>query len=98
MAIYIAGIMFVSHLHPPCSQCLLTFVFSTNSVSRRMYFERYLRVVFLITTLSFNGSIVTLATDRFKAANTFSKLGALTGLNQAMQVVGSILIAPLIKQ
>jgi hypothetical protein len=49
-------------------------------------------------SLSFNGSIVTLATDRFKAANTFSKLGALTGLNQAMQVVGSILIAPLIKQ
>jgi len=47
---------------------------------------------------SFNGSIVTLATDRFKAANTFGKLGALTGLNQAMQVVGSILIAPLIKQ
>ncbi|KAG8802983.1 hypothetical protein FRC17_006295 [Serendipita sp. 399] len=47
---------------------------------------------------SFNGSIVTLATDRFKAANTFSKLGALTGLNQAMQVVGSILIAPLIKK
>lgn len=46
---------------------------------------------------AFNGSIVTLATDRFKAANTFSKLGALTGLNQAMQVVGSILIAPLIK-
>ncbi|KAG8779890.1 hypothetical protein FS842_004446 [Serendipita sp. 407] len=47
---------------------------------------------------SFNGSIVTLATDRFKAANTFSKLGALTGLNQAMQVVGSILIAPLVKK
>ncbi|KAL7414355.1 major facilitator superfamily domain-containing protein [Mrakia frigida] len=47
---------------------------------------------------SFNGSIVTLATDRFKSANTFSKLGALTGLNQAMQVVGSVLIAPLIKR
>ena len=54
-------------------------------------------IVFLTTPFSFNGSIVTLATDRFKSANTFGKLGALTGLNQAMQVVGSILIAPLIK-
>jgi hypothetical protein len=33
---------------------------------------------------AFNGSIVTLATDRFNAANTFTKLAALTGLNQAM--------------
>ncbi|CAG7855231.1 SubName: Full=Uncharacterized protein {ECO:0000313/EMBL:CCA73644.1} [Serendipita indica DSM 11827] len=47
---------------------------------------------------SFVGSIITLATDRFTAANTFSKLGALTGLHQAMQVIGSILIAPLIKR
>lgn len=41
---------------------------------------------------AFNGSIITLATDRFRAVNTFSKLGALTGLNQAMQCVGAILI------
>ena len=41
---------------------------------------------------------MTLATDRFNANNTFSKLAALTGLNQAMQVVGSIMIAPLIKR
>lgn len=47
---------------------------------------------------AFNGSIVTLATDRFNAANTFTKLGALTGLNQAMQCVGAILIAPLVKR
>jgi hypothetical protein len=98
MAIYIGGIMFVSHLHSPLFSMTLTFVSSTNSASRRMYSDRSIRIVFLTTTLSFNGSIVTLATDRFKAANTFSKLGALTGLNQAMQVVGSILIAPLIKQ
>ena len=44
---------------------------------------------------AFNGSIVTLATDRFNAANTFTKLGALTGLNQAMQCVGAILIVRL---
>ena len=43
---------------------------------------------------AFNGSIITLATDRFKAVNAFSKLGALTGLNQAMQCVGAILIVP----
>jgi hypothetical protein len=41
---------------------------------------------------AFNGSIITLATDRFRAVNAFSKLGALTGLNQAMQCVGAILI------
>jgi hypothetical protein len=46
----------------------------------------------------FNGSITTLATDRFKAANTFTKLGAAQGINQAAQCVGAILIAPLIKQ
>ena len=64
-----------------------------------MYSEMNIRIVFLTTTfLSFNGSIVTLATDRFIHTNTFGKLGALTGLNQAMQVVGSILIAPLIKK
>ncbi|KIM33235.1 hypothetical protein M408DRAFT_61521 [Serendipita vermifera MAFF 305830] len=47
---------------------------------------------------SFNGSITTLATDRFNAANAFAKVGILQGLNQAMQCVGSILIAPLIKR
>ena len=44
---------------------------------------------------AFNGAIITLATDRFRAVNTFSKLGALTGLNQAMQCVGAILIVNL---
>ncbi|KAG8794707.1 hypothetical protein FRC16_010385 [Serendipita sp. 398] len=47
---------------------------------------------------SFNGGIVSLAADRFTAANAFGKIGALTGLNQAMQVIGSILIAPLVKK
>jgi MFS family permease len=46
----------------------------------------------------FNGSITTLATDRFKAASTFTKLGAAQGVNQAAQCVGAILIAPLIKK
>ncbi|TEB33902.1 hypothetical protein FA13DRAFT_1730187 [Coprinellus micaceus] len=36
----------------------------------------------------FNGSITTLATDRFNAARTFTKLGAAQGLNQAAQCVG----------
>ncbi|TNY23531.1 hypothetical protein DMC30DRAFT_410634 [Rhodotorula diobovata] len=51
----------------------------------------------------FNGSITTLASDRFKAAETFTKLGAasclrlpLRGVNQAAQCVGAILIAPLV--
>lgn len=55
---------------------------------------------------AFNGSIIALATDRYDgeakragvAATTFEKLGLLQGLNQAMQCVGSILIAPLIKR
>ncbi|KAF9555664.1 MFS general substrate transporter [Agrocybe pediades] len=46
----------------------------------------------------FNGSITTLATDRFKSAQTFTKLGAAQGVNQAAQCVGAILIAPLIKK
>lgn len=46
----------------------------------------------------FNGSITTLATDRFKAAQTFTKLAAASGVNQAAQCVGAILIAPLIQK
>ena len=40
----------------------------------------------------FNGSIITLAVDRFSPEHTFEILGALTGLNQAMQFFGAILI------
>ncbi|KAF4636112.1 hypothetical protein G7Y89_g1975 [Cudoniella acicularis] len=54
---------------------------------------------------AFNGSIITLATNRYDndaehsntTPQTFFKVGLLTGLNQAFQCVGSILIAPLIK-
>jgi MFS family permease len=46
----------------------------------------------------FNGSITTLATDRFNASGTFTKLGAAQGVNQAAQCVGAILIAPLVKK
>jgi len=46
---------------------------------------------------AFNGSITTLAVDRF-GKNTFKKQGMLQGFNQAFQCVGSILIAPLIKR
>jgi hypothetical protein len=55
---------------------------------------------------AFNGSITSLATKRYDydalkagvAPSTFTKVGLLTGLNQAFQCVGSILIAPLIKR
>jgi hypothetical protein len=40
----------------------------------------------------FNGSIITLAVDRLSPKHTFETLGALTGLNQAMQFFGAILI------
>jgi len=50
------------------------------------------------TAEQFNGSITTLATDRFNASKAFEKVGILQGLNQAMQCVGAILIAPLIKR
>ena len=43
---------------------------------------------------AFNGSIVTLATDRFNAANAFEKLGVLQGLNQAFQVCTFLSIIP----
>ena len=55
---------------------------------------------------AFNGAIITLATNRYDqdafntntTARTFEKIGLLSGLNQAFQCVGSILIAPLIKR
>jgi MFS family permease len=54
---------------------------------------------------AFSGSIITLATNRYdneaklshSTPQTFFKVGLLTGLNQAFQCIGSILIAPLIK-
>ncbi|KAF2016370.1 MFS general substrate transporter [Aaosphaeria arxii CBS 175.79] len=55
---------------------------------------------------AFNGSVVALATNRYdelaRVTNTpsitFGRVGLLTGLNQAFQCVGSILIAPLVKR
>lgn len=55
---------------------------------------------------AFNGSIVALATNKYDyeawltdtTPKTFERVGLLTGLNQAFQCVGSILIAPLIKR
>ena len=55
---------------------------------------------------AFNGSILTLATNRYdqdafnreESSRTFERVGLLTALNQACQCLGSILIAPLIKR
>ncbi|KAI5788661.1 hypothetical protein FPQ18DRAFT_294682 [Pyronema domesticum] len=50
---------------------------------------------------AFNGSIIALATNRYDYAgstNTLERIGLLTGLNQAFQCVGSILIAPLVRR
>ncbi|KAI4649514.1 hypothetical protein J4E93_003834 [Alternaria ventricosa] len=54
---------------------------------------------------AFNGSVIALATNRYDELEktthisiTFQRVGVLTGLNQAFQCVGSILIAPLIKR
>lgn len=55
---------------------------------------------------AFNGSVIALATNRYDyeavqsggRSKTFERVGLLTGLNQAMQCVGSIMIAPLVKR
>lgn len=55
---------------------------------------------------AFIGSIVALATNRYDydafihhtTPNTFERVGLLTGLNQAFQCIGSILIAPLVRR
>jgi hypothetical protein len=54
---------------------------------------------------AFNGSILSLAANRYdyeairdnKPSRTFERVGLLTGLNQAFQCVGSILIGPLVR-
>ncbi|CAF2894838.1 unnamed protein product [Rotaria sp. Silwood2] len=54
---------------------------------------------------AFNGSIVTLATNRYDydashrgiPSNAFERVGLISGLNQAFQCIGSILVAPLTK-
>jgi len=55
----------------------------------------------------FNGSIVSLAANRYDqeasatndvSVHTFERIGLLSGLNQACQCIGSILIAPLSKR
>ncbi|OOF90844.1 hypothetical protein ASPCADRAFT_134876 [Aspergillus carbonarius ITEM 5010] len=55
---------------------------------------------------AFNGSVITLATNRYDydalrtqtSPKTFQRVGLMVGLNQACQCVGSILIAPLIRR
>ena len=55
---------------------------------------------------AFNGSIITLATNRYDqdahlsqtSTRTFENVGLLIGLNQASQCIGSILIGPLVKR
>ena len=55
---------------------------------------------------AFNGSIVSMATILFDRdadragvkRTTFYQIGVLTGLNQATQCVGAILVAPLVKK
>jgi MFS family permease len=55
---------------------------------------------------AFNGSVITLATNRYDQdayetkteTRTFEKIGLLIGVNQASQCIGSILIGPLIKR
>ncbi|KAK4095986.1 hypothetical protein N658DRAFT_437038 [Parathielavia hyrcaniae] len=55
---------------------------------------------------AFNGSIIALATNRYDyeslrddtPSRTFERVGLLTGLNQACQCIGSILIGPLVKR
>lgn len=55
---------------------------------------------------AFNGSVVALATNRYdyesiqsgRPSRTFERVGLLTGLNQACQCIGSILIGPLVKR
>jgi len=55
---------------------------------------------------AFTGSIIALATNRYDydaairsaAPITFERIGLLTGLNQAFQCVGSIIIAPLVRR
>ncbi|KAL0060626.1 hypothetical protein AAF712_012569 [Marasmius tenuissimus] len=45
----------------------------------------------------YNGAFINLANERFGDAK-YTKIGILTGLNYAMQCVGSIIVAPLIKK
>jgi MFS family permease len=55
---------------------------------------------------AFNGSIIAMATVLFdreadlagRKRNTFYQTGVLTGLNQATQCIGAILVAPLVKR
>lgn len=55
---------------------------------------------------AFNGSVITLATNRYdqeafrsnSTMRTFERVGLLSGMNQACQCLGSILIAPLSKR
>ena len=63
-------------------------------------------VVYKFGLEAYNGSIITLATNRFdqdalesnRTAHTFEKVGYVAGLNQALQCFGSMLISPLIKR
>ncbi|EGD88169.2 uncharacterized protein TERG_04419 [Trichophyton rubrum CBS 118892] len=78
-----------------------------NAVERRNIFLYILGIAFYKFGLeAFNGSILALATNRYdydaflnhRPAKTFERVGLLSGLNQACQCVGSIMIAPLVRR
>jgi hypothetical protein len=50
-----------------------------------------------LSCADFNGSFITIANERF-GDQRYEKIGLLTGLNYAMQGIGSIIIAPLVKR
>ncbi|EEQ29176.1 hypothetical protein McanMca71_007780 [Microsporum canis] len=78
-----------------------------SAVERRNIFLYILGITFYKFGLeAFNGSILALATNRYdydallkhRPAKTFERVGLLSGLNQACQCVGSIIIAPLVRR
>jgi len=82
----------------PSMQILRSFEIFTGAEKRNIAIYVIGIMFYKFGLEAFNGSIATLAQDRFNATHTFTKWGVLTGLNQAMQCVGSIIIAPLIRR
>ena len=86
----------------------LTAIWTLFSVQERRNMFIYILGIMLYKfgIEAFNGSIVSLAANRYdrdafdsgNIARTFERVGLLVGLNQAAQCIGSILIAPLIKR
>ena len=98
--------IFPSMADPKSGNVLATWHLFTRSEKKNMLIYIAGIMVYKFGLEVFNGSFISLATNRYDYAAriggyepvTFGRIGLMQGLNQAFQCFGAILVAPLVKR